>query len=225
MSYTVTFLRSTIIAGLLSTLAACGGSSSNTETSNLALNVSYPPPNANVGGVEGTSVTGYIETLDGSEILATDIDYVTVNGQEAELEWPEDGTTDSKVRWRTELSLEGISSSSTLTIKLVDAENIVQQVSQVLVNQQLLASMEAVALDTTNNRALVVDSTIDALVAIDLDTGERTVISGAGIGSGTEFTLPKDIALDLDNNRVLLIDSGLDVLFSIDLDTGERSIL
>ena len=34
-----------------------------------------------------------------------------------------------------------------------------------------------VAVDTANNRALVVDSNLDALVAVDLTTGVRSILS------------------------------------------------
>ncbi len=59
------------------------------DVSQLNLNVSYPTPNANLGGaVAFTSVTGFIEDLEDGRVLGSDIESVSVrvNGQEANIE-------------------------------------------------------------------------------------------------------------------------------------------
>ena len=63
----------------------------------------------------------------------------------------------------------------TLDIALLDRSNNSQQISQLLFNQFLLLTPEAIALDSANNRALVVDDTLDALVVIELGSGERAI--------------------------------------------------
>jgi hypothetical protein len=82
----------------------------------------------------------------------------------------------------------------------------------------------AIALDVSNNRVLVLDITLDALVAIDLDSGNRTIISDDDTGTGTNLSNPAAIVLDSTNNRSLVLDNILDALVVIDLTTGERAI-
>jgi DNA-binding beta-propeller fold protein YncE len=87
-----------------------------------------------------------------------------------------------------------------------------------------LSNPQGIALDRTNNRALVVDSELDALMSIDLTTGDRVILSDATIGSGTNLIYPRGVVLDSANNRALVIDSHLNALVAIDLATGERAI-
>lgn len=97
--------------------------------------------------------------------------------------------------------------------------------------------LSAIAVDAAKNRAIVnhiyigVDQKVEgALIAVDLDTGDRTLISGKDQGSGPEFNpdLPA-ITLDADNNRYLVIDydqaNKTSTLMAVDIDSGNRSIL
>ena len=81
------------------------------------------------------------------------------------------------------------------------------------------------ALDSTNNRLLVLDegSQVLALISINIATGNRTVIANASTGSGVDFDSPTSFVLDSDNNRALVIDGS--TLLSVDLDTGNRTVL
>ena len=85
---------------------------------------------------------------------------------------------------------------------------------------------QAMVLDNAHNRALVVDLDLQALLAVDLGTGERSVISSsnAGIGDGVAFVDPQAIALDSANNRVFVVDSNLQALVAVDLNTGDRRV-
>ena len=62
-----------------------------------------------------------------------------------------------------------------------------------IVRSTLLSSPLRTALDLANNRAFVVDISLDALVAVDLITGNRTIISDASTGTGTAFINPWDV--------------------------------
>jgi len=80
-----------------------------------------------------------------------------------------------------------------------------------------------IVLDGVNNRALVVDSTLDILVAIDLDTGQRTLLSGPDNPDDVfSFNRPEGLALDSAKNRVLMV--GRSVV-SVNLDTGVRRVI
>jgi hypothetical protein len=82
-----------------------------------------------------------------------------------------------------------------------------------------------VALDSTNNRAIVADRLEVAVLLVDLATGDRTVLSDATTGSGPSFSDPYSVALDASRNRVIVADFGLDALLAVDLASGARSVL
>ncbi|MBN8280202.1 MAG: DUF4397 domain-containing protein [Gammaproteobacteria bacterium] len=81
-----------------------------------------------------------------------------------------------------------------------------------------------VAVDAANGRALVVDNQLGAIVAVDLGTGSRTVLSD-NTSAGTPFRKPVGIALDTVNNRALVTDEGLSAVLAVDLATGARTVL
>jgi hypothetical protein len=129
-----------------------------TDVTQLALQVSYPTPNANLGGgVELTSVTGFVEDLEDGEVLESDIDFISVNGQVASVELPT--SQGVPVRFRAQVPVTTAPNQNTLNIALTDNSNNNQQSNQLLLNGVLF------------------DSTLDALVVIDLATGERAIAS------------------------------------------------
>jgi hypothetical protein len=88
-----------------------------------------------------------------------------------------------------------------------------------------ISSPLGIALDSANNRALVVDASLAAVVSVDLSTGDRAILSDASTGMGPDFSYPLGIALDSANNRALVVDSSLAAVVSVDLSTGNRAIL
>ena len=88
-----------------------------------------------------------------------------------------------------------------------------------------------IALDSANNRLLVADDVLDAIVSVSLATatqGNRTILSRGGsspVGSGAAFGAPRYLTLDSANNRLLVSDRGLDAIVAVALDTGNRSII
>lgn len=79
--------------------------------------------------------------------------------------------------------------------------------------------------DFSNNRLIGVDNNIKQLVAIDLISGDRTILSAPGIWGQpySATTHLRDLALDSVNNRVLVVEAD-NTISSIDLATGERSV-
>ncbi len=89
-----------------------------------------------------------------------------------------------------------------------------------------IAAPVGLVLDATNSRLLVVDVLLDGVVAVDLLSGLRTVLSSDDRGMGPELTTPSGAAtLDATNNRLLIMDSDLDSMVAIALDTGARTVL
>ena len=92
----------------------------------------------------------------------------------------------------------------------------------------------ALVLDSADNRLLVLDSGLDAVLAIDLapgpDRGKRSIVSDAITPDNINaFVSPSGLMLDSANNRLLVVDTGLDAVLAVDLtpgpDRGKRSIV
>lgn len=90
-----------------------------------------------------------------------------------------------------------------------------------------LQQATAVALDAGAGRAIVLNGGNEtaALLAVDLTTGARTLISDADRGAGPALGNPKDLALDAAGNRALVTDWVLGGVVAVDLDTGDRTTL
>jgi hypothetical protein len=91
----------------------------------------------------------------------------------------------------------------------------------------------SLALDISGNQLLVLDSSLRAVFQVDLDTGDRGILSDdsdstngdIAVGSGPGFLGASHILLDAVNSRLLITDVSLDALFSVDLDNGNRSVI
>ncbi len=85
-------------------------------------------------------------------------------------------------------------------------------------------------LDVAGNRVLFTNGDraggTDALYAIDLATGTRTVISDVNVGSGTDPGYLTDFVFEPAGNstRVLLSDVDAQSIFSVDLASGDRTL-
>lgn len=76
-----------------------------------------------------------------------------------------------------------------------------------------------ITIDPGNDRALLTDLNLQALMAVDLATGTRSIIS-----SGDSFNTFSvgGVALDAKSNRALVIDWSKEKLISVDLSNGAR---
>lgn len=96
-----------------------------------------------------------------------------------------------------------------------------------------LHDMRGITIDDANNRALVLDAALLAIVAVDLSDGARTVISddedtvtgGGAVGTGPAFSAPQAISMDAAGGRLFVVDDGLDAVLAVDLTSGDRTIV
>jgi hypothetical protein len=80
------------------------------------------------------------------------------------------------------------------------------------------------AYDLSRDRLLVTDAgTPVQLLAVDVATGNRSVLSGDAVGSGPAFVAPLGVAVDAVNDRVLVLDGGTFSMIAVDPVTGDRS--
>ena len=86
----------------------------------------------------------------------------------------------------------------------------------------------SVGFDPANNRVIVGDEGLDMLIAIDVDTGERTELLSRRIGSGVPLIAPRSFAIDAAGETAYVADDGGNAssrLFAIDLATGDRTLV
>lgn len=81
----------------------------------------------------------------------------------------------------------------------------------------------ALTYDVAGNRALVSDPVIDAIVAVDLANGMRSLVSNEVTGTGDPFNGPRGLVV-LPSGRALITDSGANAVFSVDLTSGDRVV-
>jgi Glucodextranase, domain B len=77
---------------------------------------------------------------------------------------------------------------------------------------------------TDNNQVLVLDTHQERIFAVELDTGNRRVISGQSVGFGPDMISPAGIATTPGSDLVWLIDSTQGV-YTVNLNNGDRVFL
>jgi hypothetical protein len=85
-----------------------------------------------------------------------------------------------------------------------------------------------IALDTSTDprRILVTDNSIDALVAIDIESGDCSVVSrggSSGRGSGNILRSPLGVTVDVTGGRAFVSDTTQDAIIAINLVSGDRT--
>lgn len=83
-----------------------------------------------------------------------------------------------------------------------------------------------IALDATRNRVLVTDRIIDAVVAVDLGSGVRTILSDSSTPNAINpFSGARKIDLDEANNRAFVLDDDFNSILAVNLTDGSRTII
>lgn len=85
-----------------------------------------------------------------------------------------------------------------------------------------LASITAIASFASGSSLAV--TTIDQLLRVDLATGDRTVLSAQGVGSGMMFGAPRAVAYSAAHDRFYVVDGLGKMVLAIEPATGNRSI-
>ena len=88
-----------------------------------------------------------------------------------------------------------------------------------------LTAVEAMIVDNARDRYLLADRYSGTIVAIARNGYARSLVSGAGRGSGAIFDEPFDLALDTSRDRLYVLDGALYAVFAVDLASGNRTVL
>lgn len=80
------------------------------------------------------------------------------------------------------------------------------------------------ALDQAGDRVVVADAGLDALLAVDLDTGEHDILSGNSLGTGPMLDQISDLVVDAAGDRIIAVETTRGLL-GIDMQSGNRTDL
>ena len=179
------------------------------------VNITFPPQNSLTQGKSLVVRGNASDEGDG-------VKSVSVNGVEAT-------TTDNFASWSATIPLEiGVNSLDVLVTDIAENTNTPQVSSKIKSQPIFLNSPKAMALDSSNNRALVLEgSRYDvggySLVTVDLATSKITIISDSNTpGVDIALKLYGELTLDSVNNRVLVF--GSQNIVAVDLNNGLRTI-
>jgi DNA-binding beta-propeller fold protein YncE len=92
-------------------------------------------------------------------------------------------------------------------------------------NPYVFEQVRSIAHDVVHGRLIVGDDGLDALIAVDEITGERSDFLSRRIGSGAPVIAPRRLALTSDATKAYVADDGLNAterFFEVDLATGDR---
>lgn len=190
-----------------------------TDESQISISIHYPTDGANLGG-NATSVTvsGTVADDEDGEVLATDVSSINTNDIAAVVDLAA-GT------WTSTLPVA--STDVELVAEVSVDDSVVAQTAVSVTNSALLYTLESPlggVVDEANNRIIAVDASLNAVVEIDLATGEITEISGPSVGSGVPFVVPRSVAYDSVRDVIFVTDTTVDAVIKVNVETGAREI-
>ncbi len=239
MSSRFNYLLTAILLSSLTT--ACGGGGGGGSSSPPPMDPPDDPPapmdmaptvNVLFPNQSGLTNNNFI-TIRGTASDDSGNVTVTVNGEEAE-------TDDNFATWEAFIDLE-LGENSYTVVATDDAGNTSMAMGSVN-RATLFGAPSSLVMDTANNRALISDELLQSIFAVDLTSGERSVLfDNSGLALDL-FVNPTDVYLDEANNRLLVLDfvdpptingavrqTVFDLspkrLWAVDLETGERTVL
>jgi len=184
----------------------------------IYVEVTYPTENANVGGfVTTTTVTGNVVDPSGAPIDPAQIASIDVNGSLAVLD------AGDPSRWSAQVPLiEGL---FTLPVNFRRSDGSTQVLLPIVENNLVHTAFGDIEFDAVNDRVLVLDTYVDAILAVHPLSGFRSTVTVNFEGPAPNFGCPTGFTLDMPNDRALVTDQCSDALFAVDLTTGARSYI
>jgi len=134
---------------------------------------------------------------------------------------------DEFATWQVEVPL--VNGMNVLTVSSSDWLNNVNPIAaEISIDNQATVLMEpkAIESDIVNLRLLAVDRALHALLAIDLVTGQHSVLSDDNTPDATTpFTEPRKLVINFSGTSAWVLDDAYDDIIQVDLATGARSPL
>lgn len=174
-----------------------------------SASIQFPPLQSMT---EAETVTVYGQSSDANGVARVSINGVTAT------------SSDSFANWQVTVPLA--LGANTLDVRTEDAAgNSSPAAAQLQIKRTRFGFRQAraIAIDSPRNRALVIDDVFDALIALDLNTGERSVIvDDSSDDTAHAFTTPFSLAVS--EAYAFVLDTALTGIYKVDLLTGERRL-
>jgi len=103
-----------------------------------------------------------------------------------------------------------------------DGKTTSTEFSDVLIDDVRVASPEPMLV--IDGDCVLPDADLNAILAIDPATGDRTVVSSLGRGSGPVLDFPRAVDFELDG-QIIVIDELLQAVLRVDPATGDRTVV
>ena len=171
------------------------------------VQVYFPPPVSTTGD-DTVLVRGKVENT-------TDVARLQINGIDVDSD-------DGLATWTVAVPL--VSGTNTLQLTAEDNEGNQESLTELTVtrNIALMAPKKSV-LDYDNNRLLVLDYAQNNLVAVDLDSGDRSALSPVSISAANLIEQPRDLILDAPGQRAIVYQFGDKPFIAVDLTSGAQT--
>jgi hypothetical protein len=128
---------------------------------------------------------------------------------------------DSPISALVEVDLTLLPSPKTIVTNSIETDDVPAKGSG-----DTFESGQSVVFDSGNDRALVSAASPRAIFAVDIATGDRSILSEFGSSTGTGIdTLPDHMKLDSGNNRIIGVDTTWASVIAIDITSGNRSVI
>lgn len=95
-------------------------------------------------------------------------------------------------------------------------------------NEFALTGLSRLVVDEKRNRLIVSSREVSDVIAVDIATGERSLLIKNGIGTGASLVSPQQLEVTSDDKFAYVLDgrqAASDMLFKIDLATGNRTVV
>lgn len=211
------FARCLIVSGILAAvLSACGGGGGSSDAPPPTADTAAPLAKINFPPSQALTITDSITvTGTASDAAGNTISSVTVNNVAAT-------SSDGFANWTATIALN--SGDNTVTVATADDQgNSESQADSISIRNEVpLLNPSDIEIDTGGGRALLVDAALRALVAVDLNSGLRSIVSDDDTGTGNSFSAPNGVAYDAVNNRAFVADGS--EIIAVDLANGNRSV-
>lgn len=173
-------------------------------------------------GITATSLL----SVDLSTGVSTLISHETLPNATNPISYPSKMALDiANNRVLTDSRVEG-TDTGVLAIDLSSgARTVISSATQPNATNMLLSGSADMNLDAANNRVLLADLATRSIYAVNLDTGERTILVDSSHTLIDRRHIPRSVLIDSNNNRALIQDRALKTVFAMDLTTGTLTTL
>lgn len=134
-------------------------------------------------------------------------------------------TDEADQTWVIEdLPLDAQSGEITLVIEVSNRTSLLEEQHTISIDRNEL-TLRVTGITHLDERLLISDTRLDALVEVDTQTGEREIVSAAGSGEGPVFSTPNNVQFDAVTGDLLVVDVDLAAVFRVNATSGDRAII